>query len=131
MTPFELLFGRKPRISLDTLVPQIYTTDKSGGLDNFGESRRRNFGEVRLALEKRHQSKVNARLKANNKISRGSAGAVAQTGDLVLVKESSSYVERNRSGGKFEHERWTGLWKITKVLNAGLIIEVVLEGRST
>ena len=58
---------RKPRISLDTLVPQIDATDKSGGLGSFVESRRQNFREVRLALEKRHQSKVNARLKANEK----------------------------------------------------------------
>ena len=131
MTPFELLFGRKPRISLDTLVPQIDATDVSGGLDSFVESRRQNFREVRLALEKRHQNKVNARLKANEKISRESAGTGAQVGDLVLVKESSSNIERNGSGGKLEHERWTGPWKLTKVLNAGLIIEVVMEGRST
>ena len=131
MTPFELLFGRKPRIPLDTFVPQIDATDRSGGLDNFVESRRQNFREVRLTLEKRHQSKVNARLKANNKITRESAGTVSQTGDLVLVKESSSNVERNGSGGKLEHERWTGPWKITNVLNAGLIIEEVMEGRST
>ena len=131
MTPFELLFGRKPRISLDTLVPQIDATERSGGLDNFVESRRQNFMEVRLALEKRHESKVNARLKANNKIIRESAGTVAQTRDLILVKESSSNIERNGSGGKLEHERWTGPWKITKVLNSGFIIEVVMEGKST
>ena len=107
MTPFELLFGRKPRISLDTLVPQIDATDISGGLDSFVESRRQNFREARLALEKRHQNKVNARLKANEKISRESAGTGAQVGDLVLVKESSSNIERNGSGGKLEHERWT------------------------
>ena len=95
------------------------------------ESRRQNFREVRLALEKRHQNKVNARLKANENISRESAGTGAQVGDLVLVKESSSNIERNGTGGKLEHERWTGPWKITKVLNAGLIIEVVMEGRST
>ena len=52
-------------------------------------------------------------------------------GDLVLVKESSSNIERNGSGGKLEHERWTGPWKLTKVLNAALMIEVVMEGRST
>ena len=95
------------------------------------ESRRQNFREVRLASEKRHQSKINARLKANYKITRESAGTVAQTGDLVLVKESSSNVERNGSGGKLEHERGTGPWKTTKVLDAGLINEVVMEGRST
>ena len=49
----------------------------------------------------------------------------------MLLKESSSNVERNGSGGKPEHERRTGPWKITKVLNAGLIIKVVMEGRST
>ena len=108
MTPFEPHFGRKPRISLGTLVPQIGATDRSGGLDNFVESRRQNFREVRLTLEKRHQSKVNARLKANNKITRETAGTVAQTGDLVLVKESSSHVEWNGSDGKLGHERWTG-----------------------
>ena len=123
--------ARKPRIPLDTLVPQTDAMDRSGGLDNFVESRRQNFREVRLALEKRHRSKTNARLKANKKIIRESAGTVAQTGDLVLVKESSSNVERNGSGGKLEHERGTGPWKKTKVLNAGLTIEVVMERRST
>ena len=47
------------------------------------------------------------------------------------MKESSSNVERNGSGGKLEHARWTGPGKIPKVLNAGLIIEVGMEGRST
>ena len=78
--------ARKHRISLDTLVPQTDATDRSGGLDNFVESKRQNFREVRLALEKRHQSKINARLKANNKTIKESVGTIAQTGDLVLVK---------------------------------------------
>ena len=95
------------------------------------ESRRQNLRKVRLVLVKRHQSKANALPKANNRIIRESEGTVAQTGGLVLVKESSSNVERNGSGGKLEHERGTSPWKITKVLNAGLLIEVVMEGRST
>ena len=40
MTSFELLFGQKPRISLDNLVQQIDATDKPRGLDNFVKSRR-------------------------------------------------------------------------------------------
>ena len=131
MTPLEPRFGRKLCIFLDTLVLQIDVTERSEGLDKFLESRRQNFRKVRLALEKRHQSKVKARLKANNKITKESAGTVAQTGGLVLVEESSSNVERNGRGGKLEHERWMGPWKINKVLNAGLIIEVVMEGRRT
>ena len=131
MTPFELLFGRKPRISPDIFVPLMDATDWSVGLDGFVENRRQIFREVRQALETRHQSKVNTQLKANNKITRESAGTVAQTGDLVLVKESSSNIEWDGSGGKLKHERWTGPWKINKVLNVGLIIEVVMKGRST
>ena len=64
-----------------------------------------NFREVRPVPVTRHQSKANARPKSNNKIVGESAGTVAQTGDLVLVKEASSNVERNGSSGKLEHER--------------------------
>ena len=132
VTPFELLFDRKPRISIHTLVPQIDATNRSEGLDNFVENRRLNFWEERLALDKRHQSKDKSRQKAKRKITRESAGTVAQTSDLiVLVRKSGSNVERNGYGGKLEHERWTGPWKINKILNAGLIIEVVMEGKST
>ena len=47
------------------------------------------------------------------------------------MAESSSNIDWNGSGGKLEHERWTSPWKIIKVLNAGLIIEVVMKGRRT
>lgn len=35
MSPFELLFGRAPRTSLDSLVPLSVDTDNTRGLDNF------------------------------------------------------------------------------------------------
>ena len=47
---------RKPRIPLDTLVPQIDATDGLGELDNFVESRRQSFREARPVPVKRHQS---------------------------------------------------------------------------
>ena len=111
-------------------MPQIDATDRSGRLDNFVESRQQNFREVRPVPVKCYQSKANARLKSKQQNIKESAETVTQQ-DLVLVKESSSNVERNESGGKLEHERWTAPWKIIKVLNAGLIIEVVTESRST
>ena len=128
MAPESSTIGevRKPRIPLDTLMPQIDGTARSGGLDNFVESRRQNFREVRPVPVKHHQNKANARPKANNKIGRESAETVAQTGDLVFVKESSSSnVERNGSSDKFEHELGTSPWKITKVLKRGLDNQVV------
>ena len=63
------------------------------------------FQEVRPVPVKRHQSKANARSKTKQQNNRESAGTVAQTGNLVLAKESSSNVERNGSSGKLEHER--------------------------
>ena len=81
-------------------MPPIDATDRSGVLDSFVESRRQSFREVRPVPAKRHQSKANARPKENNNILRESAGIVAQTGDLDLVKESSSNnVARNGSDG--------------------------------
>ena len=118
-------------MSLDTFVPQIDAADRSEGLNNFVESRRQNFREVRLALEKRHQGKVKSRQKTNNRMTMESAWAVAHTDDLVLVKESSSNTYRNGRGDKLEHERWTGPWKVNNFLNAGLIIKVAMKGRST
>ena len=43
MTPFELLFGRKPRTSLDSLVPLSEETGQRTGLDNFVERRKQNL----------------------------------------------------------------------------------------
>lgn len=45
LSPFELLFGRPPRTSLDTLVPVADVSDNTRGLDNFVEHRRQNMLE--------------------------------------------------------------------------------------
>ena len=59
------------------------------------ENRRLDFREVRLALEKCHQSKVKSRQKVNSRTINGSAEAITYTGDLVLVEESNSNINRN------------------------------------
>ena len=66
-------------------MPNIGDTDRTGRLDDFVESRRQNFREVRLALGKRHQNKAKFRQMANNGFLRGMAGILARTDDLVLV----------------------------------------------
>ena len=101
-------------------MPQIDATDRPERLDNFVESRRQNFRQVRLVPIKRRQSKANARPKPKQQNNRESAETVAQTGDLILAKESSSNIERDGSSGKLEHERGTSPWKISKVLKRGL-----------
>ena len=92
MTPFEMLFGRPPRTSLDSLVPLEGEPDSATGLDNFVERRKQNMREVRLALEKRHSYKVAAREKANQSISRSSPGLSVEPGSLVLVRLSLIHI---------------------------------------
>ena len=58
MTPFQLLFGRSPRTTLDVLVPQMDDTETTGGLTNFVENRRHNMREVAEALKKIRESRV-------------------------------------------------------------------------
>ena len=108
MSPFELLFGRKLRTTLDTLVPRVDDTELSGGLDAFIEHRRQMLREVRQALEKRHRDKLVIKIELNAQIARPSAGISVKPGDLVLVREAGSNIQRHNNKGKLEHEKWTG-----------------------
>ena len=129
MTPFELLSGRKPRTSLDPLVPLSAETEQSVGLDNFVERRKQKLREVRLALEKQHNSRVTARARANASIARPSAGAALEKGSLVLVRESESSRYRDNRWWKLQHEHYTGAWRVTDVLQTGLSMQVTMRGK--
>ena len=129
MTPFELLFGRKPRTSLDSLVPLTDEMDQERGLDNFVERRKQNLRDVRLALEKRHELRVAARAKANASIERSSAGVGVVKDSLVLLRESESSRHRDHRGRKLQHELYTGPWEVTGVIQPGRRVEVMMHGR--
>ena len=102
MTPFELLFGRKPRTSLESLIPLSAETEQSGGLKNFVERRKQNLREIRFALETRHNLRVIARARANASTSRPSAGVALKKGSLVFVRESESSRHRDNRGQRAE-----------------------------
>lgn len=106
--PFELLFGRKSRMTPDAPVPLIYDSEGSGGLDASVEQRRQMLREVRDALEKRHGDRIESRRVANSKIKRPSAGTVTKYRNLVLVKGANSTIYRSTNKGKLDHERWKG-----------------------
>lgn len=76
MSPFALLFGRKPRTTTDALVGR----------------HRQIRREIWQALEKRHRDRVESRQAANVRILRLSAGTATKSGDLLLVKEADSSV---------------------------------------
>ena len=123
MTPFELLFGRKLRTSLDSLVPLSAETEQRP----FAR-RKQNLRKVRLALEKKHNLRITARTRANASISRPSAGAALEKGSLVLVRESDSSRHRDNRGWKLQHDHYTGPWKVTEVLQTSLSMQVTMRG---
>ena len=129
MTPCELLFGREPRTSLDSLVHLSAETEQSGVLNNFVERRKHDLREVRLALEKQHKLRVTARARANASISRPSAGVALEKGSLVLVRESESSKHRDNRGRKLQDDLYTGPWRVTEVLQTGLSMQVTMHGR--
>ena len=128
MSPFELLFGRPPRTSLDTLVPLSGETENTRGLDNFVEQRRQNMLEVRQAMERRNELRMEARATANATISRPSAGVSADRGSLVLVRTPASLRHRDRHGMKLQHDVYTGPWTVVEVLERGLSVQVEMRG---
>ncbi|CAB1100402.1 unnamed protein product [Ectocarpus sp. CCAP 1310/34] len=129
MIPFKRLFDRKPRTTLDSLVPLTDETGTEGGLDNFVKRRKQNLREVRIALERRHELRVAARAKANATIERSSAGVAVGRNSLVLVRETESRRYRDRRGRELQHDLYTGPSKVTDVIRPGLIVEVSLHGR--
>ena len=129
MTPFQPLFGRSTRTTLDMLVPQMDDTEATGGLSNFIESRRHNMREVAEALKKLHEDKGVARQRHNAGISRPAARVNVAVGDLVLARESDSALFRQEMGSKLVHEKWTGPWTVTKVVFKGLSAVIEMEGR--
>ena len=129
MSPFQLLFGRSPRTPLETVTPLADGDDGVMGLDSFVEQRRRVFREIRDVLEKRHAAKAAARAKGNAAISRPSAGGTVNEGSLVMVREADSTLHREDRNPKLVHEKWTGPWRVTEIIQAGLSMVVKMQGR--
>ena len=131
MTAFELLFGRKPLTSLDSLVPLLDGAAQTTSLDNFVEQRKQNLLEVLKALEQIQAIRTAARERVNATINRSSAGVTAKVGDLVLVRETDSTHTREGYGTQLNYEKYIGPWSITRVLITGLGVQVELRGRKT
>ena len=127
MTPFQLLFGRSPRIALHVKVPQTGDTETTRGLTNFIENRPHRMGEAMEALTMMHESRVKTREHRNADIRRPWSGVRPVEGDLVLARESESSLFRQAMRPTLVPEKWTGPWKVVKGSSA--IIET--EGRKT
>ena len=131
MTPFQLLFGRSPGTALDVLVPQMDDTETTGGLTDFMENHRHNVRDFAEALKKIHESRAKTRQRRNAEIRRPSSGVGSTEGDLVLAWESESSLFRQGMGSKLVHEKWTGPWKVVKIVFKGLSAVIEMEGRKT
>ena len=129
MTPFQLLFGRSPGTALDVLVPQMDDTETTGGLTDFMENHRHNVRDFAEALKKIHESRAKTRQRRNAEIRRPSSGVGSTEGDLVLAWESESSLFRQGMGSKLVHEKWTGPWKVGRMVFKELSSVIEMEGR--
>ena len=109
MTAFELLFGRKPRMFLDSLVPLLEDATQPGSLDNFQEQRKQNLTQVRKVLERRQAMRVAARECVNTTIICSSIGVTAKQ-ETWCVREVRSTRSREECGNKLHHEENIGPW---------------------
>ena len=60
-----------------------------------------------------------------------SSGVGSVEGDLILERESESSLFRQGMRPKLVHEKWTGPWKVVKVVFKGLSAVIEMEGRKT
>ena len=118
MMSSELLFSRKPRASLDSLVPLLDDAKQLGNLDHFVEQRSRNLLEVRKGLEQRYDVRVATRKRVNATKNRSSIGVAAKAGNLVLVEEAGSTRNRERCGNKLHDEKYTDPRTVKGVLRS-------------
>lgn len=95
VTPFHLLFSRKPHTHLDALVPQ-----EDGGVENRGLS---TFVE-RQAPAVRRVGRQRAREKQNEETKRPARGIEVKKGDLVLVRKTGSSLRSEGLGPKLVNE---------------------------
>ena len=120
MTSFELLFSRKPRASLDSLVPLFDDAKQPDNLDIIVEQRNRNLLEVRKGLEQRHAVRVATRKRVKATKNRSSIGVTVKAGNLVILIVEEEGTTRNREGcGKKLHaEKYTDPWTGKRVLRS-------------
>ena len=90
MTPFQLLFDRRPRTTLDMLTPHMDDTEATGGLSHVIETRGRNMRGVAEAQRKIHKSNEVPRQRRNARISRSPPSVSVSEGDLVPARESDT-----------------------------------------
>ena len=118
ITSFELLFSRKPRASLDSLVPLLDDAKQPGNLDNFVEQRKHKLVEVRKGLERRHAVRVATRKRVNATKNHSSIGVAVKAGNLDLVEEAGSTRNREGCGNKLHDEKYTTPWTVKQVLRS-------------
>ena len=119
-TPFRLLFGRDCRTQIDATSP---SPDNEGmvGLHNLVADQSESLRLIRALrkdLQNRHEQRHRRRERENARIRRTSTGTRTKPGDLVLVKESGSALYNDCVHPKLTHDRWTGPWTVTAVIQA-------------
>ena len=120
-SPYRMLFGREPRSHIDAVTQALDDTSFGHGLKRTVADQQRMTREI---LKQRHEARNKLRERHNARVQRGSPGAAAAVGDLVLVKEPIASLHRDSHHPKLAHDHYTGPWKIVDVIRDRLSFTV-------
>ena len=110
MTLFELMFGRKPHVSLDTLVPEVYYTDKLEEWTTLWIVEDKTSGKNVLLWKIAIRPTTRSKLHNHKRVDRNNCSSNWRF--RLSILGSNTY--RDGFDGKLEDERWTGPRKINK-----------------
>ena len=100
MSPFEILFARKPRTTLDTLVPQMDGADTAEGLDGFVEQRRASPSRSEVSVGKETREQSGSKGEGKRKDCQGFGGSASSTGRHSARQRSRQRVIPQRPRGQ-------------------------------
>ena len=115
-TPFEMMYGRKPKLPLDVFLPNV-NIDLQLDPENYAESLKKNLRNAYRLAEINRNSRMNKE-KINH--DRKSRAANYKINDLVLLLDNST---KKGINNKFR-KKWKGPYIVLEVDETGKIVKI-------
>jgi len=115
-TPFEMMYGRKPRLPLDLLMPEV-KIDLQLDPENYAQNLKSTLQEAYKWAEINRDSRVD---KEKINYDRKSRAAKYQIGDLVLLLDEA---KKKGVSNKFR-KKWKGPYSVIEVNETGQVVKI-------
>ncbi len=121
-TPFEMMYGRKPKLPLDLLLPEL-EMDLELDPENYAANLKKT---LQMAYKLAKENSDCRLLKEKLYYDRKSRAAKYEIGDLVLLLDEST---KKNVNNKFK-KRWKGPYKVLEVDETGKIVKIKPSNRN-